>query len=340
VITELSVPWVESPFFESILRKKRLSPEDKRRARQYHEHGYTVLEGLLSEAEAQQIVCEVAPVYSTSSTGAQNRHRAQDAWQKSPAVARLAAHPRVLDVLRLLYGREPFPFQTLNFPRGSQQAGHSDQIHFSALPARFMCGVWVALEDVAEDNGPLFYYPGSHALPEYDLYDLGLSAEPPDYAAYERAIAALMEERGFKREELRVKTGTALVWSSNIVHGGMPIAREGATRHSQVTHYYFDGCIYYTPMFSNRTVGAYELREHVIDIRTGAEVKQSWNGRPYLTRPTRSRRKRIELTDEPRIGLLESKARRLAEADGVLGRAIRKCWQLIKILRRGSKPPG
>ncbi len=331
---QLAVPWVESPFFESILRSKQLSSDEERVARRYHEQGYTVLEGLLTEAEAQEIVREVAPVYGPALEGPQNRHRAQDAWQKSPAVARLAAHPRVLQTLRFLYGREPFPFQTLNFPRGSQQAGHSDQIHFSALPARFMCGVWVALEDVSGDNGPLFYYPGSHQLPEYDLYDLDITAEPPDYAAYERTVAALMEERGFKREELRVKAGTGLIWSSNIVHGGMPIAREGATRHSQVTHYYFDGCLYYTPMHSNRTVGAYELREHIIDITTGAEVKQTWNGRPFAVRFAGRHRKRIELTDEPRMGVLESMRRDIATGDGPLSRILRTGWHLLKVLRR------
>ena len=33
-----------------------------------------------------------------------------------------------------------------------------------------MCGVWVALEDITEDNGPLHYYPGSHRLPDYDAF--------------------------------------------------------------------------------------------------------------------------------------------------------------------------
>ena len=42
----------------------------------------------------------------------------------------------------------------------------------------------------------------------------------------------LMEAHGFRREELRVKRGTGLIWSSNIVHGGTAITREGSTRHS------------------------------------------------------------------------------------------------------------
>ena len=33
------------------------------------------------------------------------------------------------------------------------------------MPEGFMCGVWVALEDMDMENGPLVYYPGSHKLP-------------------------------------------------------------------------------------------------------------------------------------------------------------------------------
>ncbi len=42
-------------------------------------------------------------------------------------------------------------------------------VHFNSIPQRFMCGVWVAMEDIAPDNGPLHYYPGSHKLPFYDM---------------------------------------------------------------------------------------------------------------------------------------------------------------------------
>jgi len=30
-----------------------------------------------------------------------------------------------------------------------------------------MCGVWLALEDIDADNGPLIYYPGSHRGPHF-----------------------------------------------------------------------------------------------------------------------------------------------------------------------------
>jgi len=91
--------------------------------------------------------------------------RVQDAWKTVPEVHRLAVNRHILRLLADLYGRRAFPFQTLNFPVGTQQHFHTDSVHFSSCPERFMAGVWVAFEDIDADNGPLVYYPGSHALP-------------------------------------------------------------------------------------------------------------------------------------------------------------------------------
>ena len=86
----------------------------------------------------------------------------QDALRDDADVRAIAANPAVLALLGKLIGRPAFPFQTLNFPVGIQQDAHSDPVHFSSLPERFMCGVWLAMEDVAEGSGPLFYHLGSH----------------------------------------------------------------------------------------------------------------------------------------------------------------------------------
>jgi len=204
---ELNTPWVESPFFEEILAVKSPPPDLAQTARQYHDQGYAILEDLVDEGDASRIVNDAASLFTTAVEGA----RVQDGWKKSTSIARLASHPRVLAMLEFLYGRVSFPFQTLNFRTGSQQSGHSDQLHFSALPARYMCGVWAALEDVNEENGPLFYFPGSHRLPEFDFYDLSPSADGVDYPAYERLIAALMQAKGFRKTRLLVKRGTALI---------------------------------------------------------------------------------------------------------------------------------
>ena len=104
-------------------------------------------------------------------------HRIMDAWKISDNVKTIALNPKSSGILRELYGRKPLPFQTLNFPFGTQQAAHSDTIHFNSKPPGYMAGVWVALEDMDMDNGPLVYYPGSQKLPEVTMQDVGVEAD-------------------------------------------------------------------------------------------------------------------------------------------------------------------
>ena len=105
--------------------------------------------------------------------------RFQDAWksQEIYEVRKMANEQMILDCLKILYGREPFPFQTLNFPYGSQQHVHSDAVHFSSIPNGFMCGVWIALEDVSQESGPLFYYPFSHKSKYISSKKLGIKQQ-------------------------------------------------------------------------------------------------------------------------------------------------------------------
>lgn len=176
----------------------------------------------------------------------QNVSRIQDGWLTEAAIGRLAVHQPVLDLLTKVYGRRAFPFQTLNFQVGTEQAAHSDTYHFSSSPERFMCGVWVALEDVSPDSGPLVYYPGSHKLPIIHKSEIGGTQSYPDY---EKHIARLMVENAFAPEYGELKRGQALIWSANLVHGGSKRRNRDLTRLSQVTHYYFEDCAYHTPLY-------------------------------------------------------------------------------------------
>jgi hypothetical protein len=177
-------------------------------------------------------------------------HRIQDAWWISASVRELALSPLVRALLAELYGRTPLPFQTLNFLTGTQQSVHSDTIHFNSMPPGFMCGVWVALEDMDMENGPLVYYPGSHRMPEASMQDLGLDATREEYKHYEEKIAALIDQKHLEPSFGTIKKGQAIVWASNLLHGGSTQRDRERSRHSQVTHYFFEGCKYYTPMLS------------------------------------------------------------------------------------------
>jgi hypothetical protein len=281
------VPIVESPFFDTLLNEENVDAETARIARELRENGYATFDFPDADLEARidQIMNDLRPRYDWDHwrvKGWANNDglRIQDAWQFNENVRAIAANEKVLALLSTLYGRQAFPFQTLNFPVGTQQALHSDSAHFSSSPERFMCGVWLAFEDMDGDNGPLEYVPGSHKLPIYVNEHVGAcSAEqdnPTDH--YQRFLdlwEGLVRTHRLEREVFRAHKGQALIWAANLLHGGSRHKAPDRTRWSQVTHYYFEDCVYYTPLMSDPLYGKVFYRD-IIDVRTSQKVPNTY----------------------------------------------------------------
>lgn len=276
-------PWIDSPFFASALASCELDGEARRLVEHYAEHGWVIVDPEIPDATIEaanaglrdRFVQTYEPYYADET-------RIQDAWWWNDGVKQIAVAPRILQLLRIFYKREPIPFQTLNFRVGSQQRTHSDIIHFDSIPFGYMCGVWTAMEDVDLRNGPLHYYHASHKLPRIDMHDIGITAEGTvgyeKYHHYEDFVEELMKAQRGERVELKLQRGQSLIWAANLFHGGSPILDNGRTRLSQVTHYYFEGCIYYTPLFSDLGLGKIVTRK-IHDMRTGQVVPQFYNGK-------------------------------------------------------------
>lgn len=281
----MNTPWVEAPFFKELLETKKLTVNEKKIAQEYHDNGFVLIPNLFDESLIDLVRQESERAFDKTVKLKTYRDdtRVQDLWRASKPVKNLSCTPSLLSVLEMLYGREAIPFQTLNFRVGSQQRAHSDTIHFSSLPARYMCGVWVALEEITAENGPVFYYPGSHRLPEYNFSHIWSEPKDPDYSDYkfyEDFIEKVVTQYGFEKKAFHAKKGDALIWSSNIIHGGSKVEKAGSTRWSQVTHYYFADCIYYTPMVSNMITNELFLRTKLVNMRTNKKASQSYNGQP------------------------------------------------------------
>ena len=133
---------------------------------------------------------------------------------------------------------------------------HSDAVHFNSEPAGYMCGVWVALEDIDLDNGPVEYYPGSHKLPEITIEDVD-RAGYVTHSYIERFRAAVQDIRhvhrpgrqysaerllivrnlhrgndpatGIEPQYATLRKGQA-VWAANLLHGGSPQRDKRRTR--------------------------------------------------------------------------------------------------------------
>lgn len=238
----------------------------------FAEVGYLIIDFKFSKLLLDEIVTHVSYLYRKqpcSEFGAPRR--VQDAWKSVNAVREVAVSSAVLSALKQLFGREPLPFQTLNFPVGTRQRSHSDTIHFNSIPRGFMAGVWVALEDIDRANGPLQYYPGSHKLPEYSMQDFNLKTGYSNYHKYEECIDRLIRDNGLVAEFGLVKRGEAIIWHPNLLHGGAEQLDPRRTRHSQVTHYFFSDCEYVTPMEGSREQPAY--REPLWIPKTSEELR-------------------------------------------------------------------
>ncbi len=289
----LNMPWLDSPFAEELIKNANLSPENKKLCHDYRQNGYVVIDSGLSSELIDTVIESVNPYYYDNSLRTfSSKTRIQDAWlapdhKMRCAVRSVATEKTVLDTLRVLYQREPVPFQTLNFPVGTQQGTHSDHIHFSSEPKGFMCGVWIALEDIHTDAGPLHYYPGSHRLPYIDPVTMGFSgshrfqkdgtheAMGSLYRPYLDLLHSMCRAQGIQKERLIVKKGQALIWAANLLHGGEPINNPKLSRHSQVSHYYFEGSSFYTPLLSDPFLGRVATRP-VINMRTLREHRQEY----------------------------------------------------------------
>jgi len=266
------VPLIESPLFASAKESWGLTENELRIATSLNERGYAVLDfpDIDLDARIARIQQNLGPRYGIDFSNPDSdktigERRIQDAWKSDADVYAIATNEAVLELLSKLYGRAAFPFQTLNFPVGTQQEAHSDSVHFSSLPERFMCGVWLAMEDVGPDAGPLFYYPGSHRWPVMTNALIGRRGYGNDLSSaqdpYGPAWRALCDAHNAQEEIFLPRKGQALIWSANLLHGGSRQHDSRLTRWSQVTHYYFDDCIYYTPAFSDEAIGQLRLRE-------------------------------------------------------------------------------
>ena len=248
------VPLVESPFFcidaPSVLNKFEMLV-----AENLHKNGFAVIDfpdpDLFKKID--EIKSDLDPVCDWSSWR-ENKVaglRIQDAWQTNENVKSIAANEEIIQLLSSLYMRRAIPFKTLNFPVGAEQDLHSDHAHISSAPERFMCGVWVAFEDIDEANGPLFYYPGSHRWPSllnefFEQSPDSIQDPYPNFDRYENAWKQLAIAENVKKEKFLAKKGQALIWSSNLVRGSSPHLNKEITGWSQVTHYCFEGCDYTT----------------------------------------------------------------------------------------------
>lgn len=229
---------------------QQFSPDIQQKIIQWSSKGYMILENYFSPATCDAINGEIDKLMKNGSLQFKWGNKLMFANKKSALIKQVTQDAVISKLLNFLLDKEMVPFQTINFINGSGQRAHSDSVHMTTYPLGYLAAIWIALEDVHPDSGPLFYYPGSHKLPyllnnEWNAGSSFLSLGKHDYPDYEDMVEELITKNKFDRKELIAKKGDVLIWHANLLHGGAPIRNAAFTRKSMVVHYYASDVIKY-----------------------------------------------------------------------------------------------
>lgn len=160
------------------------------------------------------------------------------------AMTRLLTDNPAIAVCDRFLGEATTLYTSLYYERGSEQPLHRDSPVFATAPHGRYMGVWVALDDVADDNGPLMVVPRSHDLPALDLQAIRREVfgdgaidpmSPAGWSAYQAAVAAQCEAAGLSPQPVHVRAGDVIIWHPQLFHGGAPHPSV-RTRRSVVMH--------------------------------------------------------------------------------------------------------
>jgi phytanoyl-CoA hydroxylase len=229
---------------------KQLSETDQQSILNFEHEGYAILRQYVSKENVAAINKQVDALLASKDIKFENGNKIMFAYRKIDILRKIASEEHLTELLSALLGDGAKLFQSINFLTGSEQETHSDSIHMTTFPLGGLLGVWIALEDIELDNGPLHYYPGSHKLPYYLNRDYNNEGNTfligdKSYQAYEDMMQVKIEENKLQKKVFMAKAGDLLIWHANLFHGGEAHINKQKTRKSVVFHYYADHCICY-----------------------------------------------------------------------------------------------
>lgn len=250
------IPWIDKPDgLEKIKAAdfyKNASEELQNQLDQFISKGFMVLKSFYNLEEVNALNQEIDAMTKSGTldfnyTG----KKIMESYKYSKIVdERYFRNPKLLALLEFVMGKKIVPFHTINFIEGSEQKAHSDFIHMTTEPEGYLIAAWTALESTNPNNGPLFYYPGSHTLPyvtcqDYDSGNSRWLIGNQSYKRYEDHIKNIIENKNLKKEYFFAEPGDVFIWHANLLHGGDPIKEVGLTRKSMVAHYFCEEVICY-----------------------------------------------------------------------------------------------
>lgn len=166
------------------------------------------------------------------------RFKLNDLYLQSALIRDVLLSSDLLEILSELLGEDPVLCNSLNLERSSEQDNHVDALYMTPRTPGRLLAVWIALEDVQDDAGPLRLYPGSHLIPPYEFTGGGRQAAPAEMVRWSAWIHDALKERGIAPVTVAASAGDVIIWNGDLLHGAEAIGSMTPTRRSLVAHYF------------------------------------------------------------------------------------------------------
>lgn len=246
-------PWFDKPdannHITKLLKNNSISEYESNCLKQFVEDGYMVFESLIDETLVGSVNKEIDDAiklkFQDFTIG--SSQRIEHLHFHYPNINKLFMDQRYRRMIDLIFGVKARPCQTLTFVNGSQQPAHQDLIYLTPFPAGYMCGTWIALQDVVENSGELIVYPKSHRDKRIYMRDTGFKKITGNSDEFNSIIYPIWAEvaKKYKPYVYRPKKGDVLIWHENLLHGGSKRINESLERRSMVIHSFAEGSVSY-----------------------------------------------------------------------------------------------
>jgi phytanoyl-CoA hydroxylase len=230
----------------------------------FEEHGYLVIDDLLSSDELDVCRSEIARLHVLAAEleaagkpearqfqrepHAETAHqddglpllrKVEDTGQFSEPFRTLSMHDRLIPVIQQLIGPDLLLFRSTLMLKpaqhGSAHALHQDSAYWPMEPPTLVT-VSIALNEATPENGCIQIIPGSH---KWGLQEWGLITRADD------AVTSRADIDVSKRIDVPLKAGSAVCFHSLMVHGS--VANQSPHPRNTALYAYFSPAVRYAP---------------------------------------------------------------------------------------------
>lgn len=191
---------------------------------------------------------EAPPAHLSPEEKAQYFLRLHMLHRKLELHERFMLHPRVLDALESLIGPDVLAMQTMLFlkpPGKPGQGWHQDSYYIPTHPDT-LCGAWIAIDDVDEENGAMWFAQGSQNEPIYpprkgyghgqsdlkNIIEVGKVSNPDDEVNDLARVA-----NKYPQVLATAKAGDVVFFGGHVLHRSKKNLSQTRMRRSFVSHY-------------------------------------------------------------------------------------------------------